>query len=68
VEKQIANQAEVNGLSEEEVIDQIMLAPAAIKRLIEPEEVAALALYLCGPYSGSITGSSFGVDNGWVAR
>jgi 3-hydroxybutyrate dehydrogenase len=68
VEKQIANQAEVNGLSEEEVIDQIMLAPAAVKRLIEPEEVAALALFLCGPNSQSITGSSFGIDNGWVAR
>jgi len=68
VEKQIANQAQVNGLSDEEVIDQIMLAPAAIKRLIEPDEVSALALYLCGPHSGSITGSSFGIDNGWVAR
>jgi 3-hydroxybutyrate dehydrogenase len=55
-------------LSEEEVIDQIMLAPAAIKRLIEPDEVAALALFLCGPNSQSITGSSFGIDNGWVAR
>lgn len=68
VEKQIANQAEVNNLSGAEVIDQIMLAPAAIKRLIEPEEVAALALFLCGPHSQSITGSSFGIDNGWVAR
>ena len=68
VEKQIANQAEVNNLSEAEVIDQIMLAPAAVKRLIEPEEVSALALFLCGPNSQSITGSSFGIDNGWVAR
>lgn len=68
VEKQISNQAEVNNLSEAEVIDQIMLAPAAIKRLIEPEEVAALALFLCGPNSQSISGSSFGIDNGWVAR
>lgn len=68
VEKQVANQAQVNDLSEAEVIDQIMLAPAAIKRLIEPQEVAALALFLCGPNSQSITGSSFGIDNGWVAR
>jgi 3-hydroxybutyrate dehydrogenase len=45
-----------------------MLAPSAIKRLIEPEEIAQLALYLCGPYSDSITGSSFGIDNGWIAR
>lgn len=68
VEKQIANQAEVNRLSNDEVINQIMLAPAAVKRLIEPAEVAALALFLCGPNSQSITGSSFGIDNGWVAR
>ena len=68
VEKQITNQAEVNNLSEDEVINEIMLAPAAVKRLIEPSEVASLALYLCGPNSQSITGSSFGIDNGWVAR
>jgi 3-hydroxybutyrate dehydrogenase len=45
-----------------------MLAPAAIKRLIEPEEIASMALYLCGPNSNSISGSSFVIDNGWTAR
>lgn len=68
MEKQIANQATLNNISEERVLDEIMLAPAAIKRLIEVEEVAAMVLYLCGPNSGSITGSSFSIDNGWTAR
>jgi 3-hydroxybutyrate dehydrogenase len=68
VEEQIKSQAEINNLSASQVVDEIMLTPAAIKRLIEPEEVAQLALYLCGPYSNSITGSSFGIDNGWRAR
>ena len=68
VEKQIKSLAEINKLSETEVVQEVMLQPAAIKRLIEPEEIAQLALYLCGPYSDSITGSSFGIDNGWTAR
>ena len=68
VEKQIKSLSEINGLSEAEVVQEVMLQPAAIKRLIEPEEIAQLALYLCGPYSNSITGSSFGIDNGWTAR
>ncbi len=68
VEKQIKSQAEINKLSETEVVQEVMLQPAAVKRLIEPEEIAQLALYLCGPYSDSITGSSFGIDNGWTAR
>jgi 3-hydroxybutyrate dehydrogenase len=68
VEKQIKSLAEINKLSEAQVVEEVMLQPAAIKRLIEPEEIAQLALYLCGPYSNSITGSSFGIDNGWTAR
>lgn len=68
VEKQIKSLAEINNLSETQVVEEVMLQPAAIKRLIEPAEIAQLALYLCGPYSNSITGSSFGIDNGWTAR
>ncbi len=68
VEKQIENQAKINNLSQDQVINDIMLAPGAIKRLVEAEEVAQLALYLCGPNSNSITGSSFSIDNGWTAR
>ena len=68
VEKQITNQALANNLTPDQVVGEIMLAPAAIKRLIEPEEIASMALYLCGPNSNSITGSSFAIDNGWTAR
>lgn len=68
VEKQINDQALANNLRPDQVVNEIMLAPAAIKRLIEPEEIASMALYLCGPNSNSITGSSFVIDNGWTAR
>jgi 3-hydroxybutyrate dehydrogenase len=68
LEAQIADQAQTHGISESEVLEQIMLAPAAVKRLIEPEEVASLALFLCSKNSDSVTGSSFCLDGGWTAH
>ena len=68
LEAQIADQARSHGISESEVVEQVMLAPAAIKRLIEPEEVAALALFLCSANADSMTGSSFCLDGGWTAH
>jgi 3-hydroxybutyrate dehydrogenase len=68
VERQIADQARTHGIDEDTVIDQIMLAPVAVKRLVEPDEVAELAAVLYGPASSSITGSSLSVDGGWTAR
>ena len=68
LEAQIADQAHAHGISESEVLEQIMLAPAAVKRLIEPEEVAALALFLKGKNADSVTGSSFCLDGGWTAH
>jgi len=68
MEAQIADQARTHGISESEVVERIMLAPAAVKRLIEPEEVAALALFLCGRHADSVTGSSFCLDGGWSAH
>ncbi len=68
VEKQIADQARAHGIAESEVIDRVMLSEAAIKRLLEPEEVADLALWLCGATSASVTGSSYLMDGGWSAR
>ena len=52
VEGQIADQAKTHGIPEAEVVEQIMLARAAIKRLIEPEEVAEVVAYLCSPAAG----------------
>jgi 3-hydroxybutyrate dehydrogenase len=68
VDNQIADQAKANNLSKEEVIEKIMLAPAAVKRLIEPAEVAAFVAYLCGDAAGVITGSALTMDLGWTAR
>ncbi len=68
VDNQIADQAKANNLSKEEVIEKIMLAPAAVKRLIEPAEVAGFAAYLCSDAAGVITGSALTMDLGWTAR
>lgn len=68
VEGQIADQAKQHGIAESAVVEQIMLAKAAIKRLIEPEEVAELVAYLCTPAASFITGSSIAMDGGWTAQ
>jgi len=68
VERQIADQAKIHGIPEDEVITRVMLAESAIKRLLEPAEVADLALWLAGPSASMATGSSFVLDGGWTAR
>jgi 3-hydroxybutyrate dehydrogenase len=68
VEGQIADQARSNGISEDEVIEQVMLAPAAVKRLLEPEEVAEMVAWLCSPLATSVTGATYPMDGGWTAR
>jgi 3-hydroxybutyrate dehydrogenase len=68
VEKQIAAQSATHGIPEDEVVEKIMLAPTAIKRLIEPGEVAELVAYLCAPEASFITGESIMMDGGWSAH
>jgi 3-hydroxybutyrate dehydrogenase len=68
VDNQIADQAKANNMSPEDVIEKIMLAPAAVKRLIEPREVADFVAYLCGEPAGTITGAALTMDLGWTAR
>jgi 3-hydroxybutyrate dehydrogenase len=68
VEGQIADQAKAHGLSEDQVVEQVMLAPAAIKRLIEPAEVAEAVAWLCSPSATSVTGTSIVMDGGWSAH
>lgn len=68
VEKQIADQARLHDIREEEVVEKVMLTEAAIKRLVEPTEVASLALWLAGRDSAMVTGASYTMDGGWSAR
>jgi 3-hydroxybutyrate dehydrogenase len=68
VEKQIAEQARTHGIDQDTVIEQVMLTPVAVKRLIEADEVAEVAAVLYGPASSSITGSSLSIDGGWTAH
>jgi 3-hydroxybutyrate dehydrogenase len=67
-EKQIADQARVHGIPEAEVVEKIMLTESAVKRLVEPAEVAELAVFLCSPQMSFANGSSYVLDGGWTAR
>jgi 3-hydroxybutyrate dehydrogenase len=68
VEGQIAAQAKAHGLPEEQVLDEVILEPHAVKRLLEPEEVAEVAAFLLGPAGRSFTGAPLVMDLGWTAR
>jgi 3-hydroxybutyrate dehydrogenase len=68
VEKQIADQARLHGVPEDEVVATVLLAESAVKRLVEPEEVAALAVWLAGPGAGMASGSSYTIDGAWTAK
>ena len=67
MEKQIADQARTRNLPPEEVIEKVMLGPTAIKRLIEPAEVANLVAYLCSPAGDTVTGAAWPMDLAWTA-
>lgn len=68
VEKQLADQAKIHGIAEDEVLSRIMLTESAIKRLVEPEEVAALIAFLASSEAAMVTGASYTMDGGWSAR
>jgi 3-hydroxybutyrate dehydrogenase len=68
VAKQIADQARIHGITEEQVLDEVLLTEAAIKRLVEPAEVASLVGWLASPDAGMVTGASYTMDGGWTAR
>ncbi len=68
VEKQLADQARAHGIPESEVLETVLLKDAAIKRLVEPSEVASLALWLAGPDAAMVTGTSYVMDGGWSAH
>ncbi|MEO5832747.1 MAG: 3-hydroxybutyrate dehydrogenase [Nakamurella sp.] len=68
VEKQLADQAAVHGIPESEVLHKIMLTESAIKRLVEPTEVASLVSWLAADDAAMVTGASYTMDGGWSAR
>lgn len=68
VERQISDQSRVHQMSEDDVVTKVMLKNSAIKRLIEPEEVASAVAYLCSDDASYMTGSNLVLDGGWSAR
>jgi len=68
VTKQIADQARIHGIPEDDVVAQVLLKESAIKQLVEPEEVAALVGWLASPSARMVTGASYTMDGGWSAR
>ncbi|WP_312871478.1 SDR family oxidoreductase [Amycolatopsis acididurans] len=65
VERQLADQAEVHGLSTDQVVSDVLLARSAVKRLIERDEVAGAVGFLCSPEATSISGTELTLDGGW---
>ncbi len=68
VDKQIDDQAKAHGIPREEVLEKVILAEAPMKRILEPEEVADLVVYLSGESARNITGSAITMDEGWTAQ
>nr|WSY56996.1 3-hydroxybutyrate dehydrogenase [Streptomyces sp. NBC_00886] len=68
VERQLTDQARAHGIPEERVLTEVLLQDSAVKRLIEPEEVAEAVAYLCGPHASFVTGTSLVLDGGWTAH
>lgn len=67
VEKQIAQQAALHGIPEDEVLERILLTESAVKRLVEPEEVASLVTWLASDAAAMATGTSYALDGAWTA-
>jgi 3-hydroxybutyrate dehydrogenase len=68
VERQISDQARAHGISEDEVLERVILAPQAVKELIEPGEIAAVVAFLLGPEGRRFSGVALPMDLGWTAH
>jgi len=66
-ERQVVAAAQERGISEEEALTEVVLAKQPSKRWVEVEEVARMALYVCGPDTGSLNGAALSIDGGWTA-
>jgi len=68
VEAQVADQARVHGIPEDRVLEEVLLAPQALKRMLDPSEVADAVAFLLGPSGAAFTGAPLVMDGGWTAR
>ncbi|KAG2427771.1 hypothetical protein HXX76_012096 [Chlamydomonas incerta] len=68
VRNQIADTARIRGIPVEAVIRDVMLADQPTKQFVQPDDIGALVVHLCGPHSSSITGACISIDGGWTAR
>lgn len=68
VENQIPDTMAARGMTREQVLDEVLLAKQPTRRFVQPEEVAALALFLCRDEAASITGANYPIDGGWTAE
>ncbi|GAA0607382.1 3-hydroxybutyrate dehydrogenase [Paenochrobactrum glaciei] len=68
VEKQVRDQAQAHGMSENEAIKNVILAGQPTKKFVGLDEIAEMAFYLCGDWARSITGTTISIDGGWTAK
>ena len=67
VERQIPDTMKARGLTREQVINDVLLAAQPTRQFVTPEQVAALAVYLCSDAASQITGANLSIDGGWTA-
>jgi 3-hydroxybutyrate dehydrogenase len=68
VDAQIVAQANAHALPEDRVLEEVILAPQAVKRLLEPAEVGDVVAFVLGPKGRAFTGAPVVIDLGWTAR
>jgi 3-hydroxybutyrate dehydrogenase len=68
VENQIPDTMKARNMTREQVVNEVLLAAQPTKQFVTPEQVAALALFLCRDEASAITGANISMDGGWTAQ
>lgn len=68
VRNQLEDTARIRNMTKEQVITDVLLRDQPTKRFVEPDDIGALVVHLCGPHSSNITGACLSIDGGWTAR
>ncbi|MGB3377211.1 MAG: 3-hydroxybutyrate dehydrogenase [Allopontixanthobacter sediminis] len=68
IEGQIPDTMKARGLTRDQVINDVLLAKQPTKKFVQPDEVGALATFLCRPEMGNVTGANWSIDGGWTAE